>query len=104
MARTALAVEPLTPAIGAVVRGVDLGGALSADDVEEISRALDDRLVLFFVTSGIERMKVQRAEPRREVALLATRHTAGASARRIMLSDPPRRFLGSPYSPGVKKV
>jgi taurine dioxygenase len=48
MSRAALSVEPLTPAIGGVVRGVDLSGALSSGDVEEISRALDDRLVLFF--------------------------------------------------------
>ena len=41
-------VQPLTPAIGAVVEDVDLGGPLSESAIEAISCALDDRLVLFF--------------------------------------------------------
>ena len=48
MSRAALSIEPLTPAIGGVARGVDLSGSLSDADVEQISCALDDRLVLFF--------------------------------------------------------
>jgi taurine dioxygenase len=43
-----LAIEPLTPAIGATVEGVDLSEDISNETVEHISRALDDRLVLFF--------------------------------------------------------
>jgi taurine dioxygenase len=38
----------LTPAIGAVVKGIDLSAPLSSSDVAQIRAALDDRLVLFF--------------------------------------------------------
>ncbi len=38
----------LTPAIGSVVRGLDLGAKLEAGDVAHIRSLLDDRLVLFF--------------------------------------------------------
>lgn len=38
----------LTPAIGAVVEGIDLAAPLSDGSVGEIRAALDDRLVLFF--------------------------------------------------------
>jgi taurine dioxygenase len=40
--------KPLTPAIGAVVDGVDLGAPLAETEVAAIREALDDRLVLFF--------------------------------------------------------
>jgi taurine dioxygenase len=39
---------PLTPAIGAVIEGIDLQAPLSDEDIYEIEAALDDRLVLFF--------------------------------------------------------
>ncbi|HEV3092399.1 MAG TPA: taurine dioxygenase [Candidatus Cybelea sp.] len=41
-------VKPLTPAIGAVVEGIDLSRTLDDEAVAEIASALDDRLVLFF--------------------------------------------------------
>ena len=48
MARVSLNIMPLTPAIGAVIKGIDLRGPLSANDIAEIGAALDDRLVIFF--------------------------------------------------------
>lgn len=39
---------PLTPALGAVIEGMDLRGPLSESQIGEIAAALDDRLVLFF--------------------------------------------------------
>jgi taurine dioxygenase len=53
MAELGLAVEPLTPAIGGVVERVDLSDPLSSGAAEEISRALDDRLVLFFQNQSL---------------------------------------------------
>jgi taurine dioxygenase len=38
----------LTPAIGAVVEGLDLGVAMTDAEIAEIRRALDEHLVLFF--------------------------------------------------------
>ena len=43
-----LRANPLTPAIGAVVEGIDLSGQLTDADIAAIREALDDRLVLFF--------------------------------------------------------
>ncbi len=40
--------EPLTPAIGATIRGVDLSERLPDEAIAEIRSALDQRLVLFF--------------------------------------------------------
>src|SRR5271167_1969396 len=40
--------KPLTPAIGAVVEGIDLGTPLADSGVAAIREALDDHLVLFF--------------------------------------------------------
>jgi taurine dioxygenase len=48
MPRSKLTTTPLTPAIGAVIEGIDLRGPLSAEELGEIVAALDDRLVLFF--------------------------------------------------------
>jgi taurine dioxygenase len=48
MAQVKLRTTPLTPAIGALVEGVDLRGPLAQSDIEEIEAALGDRLVLFF--------------------------------------------------------
>jgi taurine dioxygenase len=46
-------VRALTPAIGAVVEGIDLRGVLSNEQVQAISSALDDRLVLFFENQSL---------------------------------------------------
>jgi taurine dioxygenase len=43
-----LTVHPLTPAIGAEIRGVDLRGRLDDDTIGAIRRALLDHLVVFF--------------------------------------------------------
>jgi len=43
-----LRTRPLTPAIGAVVEGLDLRGPLSDGVIDAIEAALGDRLVLFF--------------------------------------------------------
>jgi taurine dioxygenase len=48
MAQTLLKIDPLTPAIGAVVEDSDLAVPLADSDVVEIRATLDDRLVLFF--------------------------------------------------------
>lgn len=48
MARVRLRTKRLTPAIGAIVEGVDLAGPLDDADIAEIRRALDEHLVLFF--------------------------------------------------------
>jgi taurine dioxygenase len=40
--------QPLTPAIGAIVEGIDLSRSLADDDVAAIRGALDRHLVLFF--------------------------------------------------------
>jgi taurine dioxygenase len=45
--------KALTPAIGSVVRGIDLGAKLKAGDVARIRASLDDRLVLFFKDQSI---------------------------------------------------
>lgn len=43
-----LKTQPLTPAIGAVVEGIDLAAPLTDSQIDAIGRALGDRLVLFF--------------------------------------------------------
>jgi taurine dioxygenase len=43
-----LRLTPLTPAIGAIVEGIDLSTPFDDDGVAAIRSALDDRLVLFF--------------------------------------------------------
>ncbi|MGR8918408.1 MAG: TauD/TfdA dioxygenase family protein [Gammaproteobacteria bacterium] len=43
-----ITVRPVTPAIGALIDGVDIGGPLDAETVGEIRAALLDRLVVFF--------------------------------------------------------
>ncbi|HEY1868952.1 MAG TPA: TauD/TfdA family dioxygenase, partial [Candidatus Cybelea sp.] len=48
MTQTELAIRPLTPAIGAIVAGVDLAAPLDGEQISQIRRALEDRLVLFF--------------------------------------------------------
>lgn len=48
MAHRQVEIKPLTPSIGAIVEGLDVRGSLSDAAIEEISRALDERLVLFF--------------------------------------------------------
>jgi taurine dioxygenase len=48
-----LRTSPLTPAIGAVVEGIDLRGPLSDGVIGEIRAALDDRLVLFFKNQSL---------------------------------------------------
>jgi taurine dioxygenase len=48
MRQTKLRTQPLTPAIGAVVEGIDLRAPLSDVEIGAIRAALDDRLVLFF--------------------------------------------------------
>jgi taurine dioxygenase len=45
--------RPLTPAIGAVVEGIDLARPLASDDIAAIREALDDRLVLFFPNQSL---------------------------------------------------
>ncbi|HXW76427.1 MAG TPA: taurine dioxygenase [Candidatus Eremiobacteraceae bacterium] len=46
--QTRLRTTPLTPAIGATIDGLDLASPLQVSEVEEIRRALDEHLVLFF--------------------------------------------------------
>jgi taurine dioxygenase len=46
--QTRLRVRPLTPAIGAVVEGLDLSEPLVDGEIEQIRAVLDDRLVVFF--------------------------------------------------------
>ena len=48
MTQERLRTHPLTPAIGAVVEGVDLAAPLSDERIAEIRDALGERLVLFF--------------------------------------------------------
>ena len=48
MTEPRLTVEPLTPAIGAEIRGVDLNRPLEGATADQIYQALLDRLVLFF--------------------------------------------------------
>jgi taurine dioxygenase len=48
-----LTATPLTPAIGAVIEGLDLRGPLSEGQIGEIVAALDDRLVLFFENQSL---------------------------------------------------
>ncbi|MBD5655556.1 MAG: taurine dioxygenase [Candidatus Eremiobacteraeota bacterium] len=45
---TTLATRKITPAIGAIVDGIDLASDLTEDTVRSIRTALDDNLVLFF--------------------------------------------------------
>ncbi|WP_429277074.1 TauD/TfdA dioxygenase family protein [Novosphingobium gossypii] len=45
---SAITVTPLTPGMGGVISGVDLTRPLSNLEVEELHRALEDRLVIFF--------------------------------------------------------
>lgn len=48
MKETPLRIRPLTPAIGAVVEGVDLAVSPSDERIDQIREALGERLVLFF--------------------------------------------------------
>lgn len=41
-------IQPLAPAIGATVEGIDLSSPLSDEEIQKIRAALDERLVLFF--------------------------------------------------------
>ena len=50
---TPFALTPLTPAIGAVVEGIDLADPLSDETVAALRDALDDRLVLFFADQQV---------------------------------------------------
>ena len=49
--------KPLTPAIGAVVEGIDLSAPLADADIAAIRKALDDRLVLFFEDQSLTRVQ-----------------------------------------------
>ena len=49
-----ITVRPLTPTIGGEVSGIDLNRPLSGAEVEDLHRALDDRLVLFFRDQPID--------------------------------------------------
>jgi taurine dioxygenase len=44
----ALAIRPLTPALGAIIEDIDLGAELGTETVSAIQTALDEHLVLFF--------------------------------------------------------
>ena len=48
MATTQLRIDPLTPAIGAEITGVDLSRPLDPQTLDAIYQALLDHLVLFF--------------------------------------------------------
>jgi taurine dioxygenase len=48
MTQTLLKAQPLTPAIGALIEGIDLAAPLSDDAVADIRSALDRHLVVFF--------------------------------------------------------
>ncbi len=50
-----LHVEPMTPVVGAIVRGVDLGSPLEPTDVEAVRRAVLDHGVVFFRDQEITR-------------------------------------------------
>jgi taurine dioxygenase len=52
-----LRAKALTPAIGAVVEGIDLSAPLADTDIAEIRGALDDRLVLFFEGQSLTRVQ-----------------------------------------------
>lgn len=53
-AASEVVVEPLTPAVGAVVRGVDLGNPLTDADAQQLAAALWKHLVLFFPEQDID--------------------------------------------------
>ena len=53
--RTTLEVEPLSDAIGANVRGLDLRRSLADEDREALLRALDEHLALFFRNQPLSR-------------------------------------------------
>lgn len=53
MPRVALKTTPLTPAIGAVVDGIDLRGPLAEVEFDAIGAALDEHLVLFFENQSL---------------------------------------------------
>ncbi len=50
-------IKPLTPAIGAVVEGIDLSSPLADEEISAIRNALDDRLVLFFEDQSLTRVQ-----------------------------------------------
>ena len=43
-----ISVAPLTPRIGAIVSGINLGEALNDVQLEELNKALTEHLVIFF--------------------------------------------------------
>ncbi|MEE4450654.1 TauD/TfdA dioxygenase family protein [Novosphingobium resinovorum] len=51
---SAITVTPLTPGMGGIVSGVDLTQPLSNSVVDELHRALEDRLVIFFRDQPID--------------------------------------------------
>lgn len=54
MEYSTITARPLTPTIGGEVSGIDLNRPLSGAEVEDLHRALDDRLVLFFRDQPID--------------------------------------------------
>jgi taurine dioxygenase len=54
---TSLIARKLTPGIGATVEGVDLSTHLSEELIDDIRRALDEHLVLFFENQSLTRVQ-----------------------------------------------
>ncbi|EIZ81022.1 taurine dioxygenase [Novosphingobium sp. Rr 2-17] len=54
MEYSSITVTPLTPGIGGVISGVDLTQPLSNAQVDDLHKALDDRLVIFFRDQQID--------------------------------------------------
>ena len=57
MTQGLLQAKPLTPAIGAIVEGIDLSAPLADEDIAAIRKALDDHLVLFFENQSLTRVQ-----------------------------------------------
>jgi taurine dioxygenase len=77
--------KPLTPAIGAVVEGFDLGAPLAQTQVAEIRKALDDHLVLFFEGQSLSPVQQRDFAARFGQLYVHPFYPGHADAREIMI-------------------
>ena len=71
MGHTGLTIEPLTPAIGAEIGGVEFNRPLDPETLDGIYRALVDHLVIFFRNQDITHLQTLKYnKPRKSRALL----------------------------------